>query len=293
MRLGDRRAVRPRLERMEGRQLLSAIVAMEAAQAPRFPSAIRLLEHQIHAQAGGGGSGGGGGGGGGHGSGSGSGSGGGANANPPLGPGFNAYSGNTGGGMNSNGLNNNTSSPLLGNGFPTPHELARETYHSVFSGRYYTGPGRFTDQGTTYYYRGLGSSNMYLHGDFDMAIITPADGSGQFRGTAVLNDKSTNSSGIQGFDILGKVTDVDSKGRPTRLTFAADPNIYSGAFFVEAGQGTLTIQYGAKNSIKANFNGLLYTTGLTSPLTNQDLYARNGRPLRFHPSNDLSKIHNG
>ena len=189
-------------------------------------------------------------------------------------------------------MNNNTNTPLLGNGFPTAAELARETFHAAFTGRYYSGPGRFTSQGTTYYYRGLGGSNMFLHGDFDMAIITPVGAGGQLTGEAVLEDKSTNSSGIQGLILTGSRTAVDSQGRPTQMTFTADPNIYSGVF-VEAGQGTVTIKYGARNAIKVNFDGLLYTTGLTSPLVNQDLYARHGRPIPFHPPTSLTQIHNG
>ncbi len=278
----DRRTVRPNLEPLEGRTVLSAIIAVEAASLPKVPAAITLAES--HAIAG-------------------------AAAvtggigttttptvpvaNPPLPAGLNAYTGNTGAQGNGNGLSNNISTPLLGNGFPTPAELARETYRSAFTGRYYTGPGRFTSQGTTYYYRGIGGSNMFLHGDFDMAIITPVGGGTQFIGEAVLQDKSTNSAGIQGLTLLGNVTDVDSKGRPTKMTFTADPNIYSGAFFVEAGQGTVSIKYGANNSIKVNFNGLIYTTGLASPLVNQDLYARQGRPIPFHPPTSLAQIHKG
>ena len=117
-----------------------------------------------------------------------------------------------------------------------------------------------------------------------MAVVTPTDPNAPFLGEAVLNDKSTNSAGIQGLILTGARTDVDSLGRPTHLTFTADPNIYSGVFFVDAAEGTIDIHYGAKGAITASFHGLVYTSGLTSPLVNQDLYARNGRPLRFHPS---------
>ena len=134
---------------------------------------------------------------------------------------------------------------------------------------------------------------MYLHGDFNMAIVTPVDPSAPFLGEAVLNDKSTNSSGIHGLTLTGSRTEVDSQGRPTKLTFTADPNIYSGAFFGEAGQGSVAIKYGPKNAATVRFDGLIYTSGLASPLVNQDLYARHGRPVRYHPTNNLSKIHNG
>jgi hypothetical protein len=271
----DRRAVRPVLERFEERQLLSGIIASMIASQPPEPSAISLLDREMAASATGSGS-----------------TTSGATTQGAF-AGFQANSGNTGGVGIANGLNDNPNTPLLGNGFPTPQELARETFRATFTGRVYTGPGRFTDQGTTYFFRGLGGSTFFLHGDFDMAVVTPTDPSTNFLGLAVLNDKSTNSSGIAGFDLTASRTAVDSQGRPTQLTFGADPNIYSGIFYVEAAQGTVTITYGAKNAVKVTFQGLVYTTGLTSPLVNQDLYARNGRPIPFHPTNNLSKIHNG
>jgi hypothetical protein len=244
----DRRAARPSLERIEARELLSGVIAaMVASEPPRINAYQALATHMS------------------------------ANGSLPV------YSGNTGS-STGNGLTNNSSSPLLGNGAPTPAELARETFKAAFSGRFYTGPGRFSSQGTTYYYRGLGGSTFFLHGDFNMAVVTPTDPNAPFLGEAVLNDKSTNSAGIQGLILSGARTDVDSLGRPTHLTFTADPNVYSGVFFVDAAAGTVDIRYGAKGAITASFHGLVYTSGLTNPLVNQDLYARNGRPLRFHPS---------
>ena len=70
----------------------------------------------------------------------------------------------------------------------------------------------------------------------------------------MLNDKSTNSSAIQGLILTGSRTDVDSHGRPTKMTFTADPNVYSGAFFVEAAQGTVSIKYGPNNAIAVRFD---------------------------------------
>lgn len=262
----DRRAVRPVLERVETRQLLSGLLASMVAQQPHVPSAIGLLAGHIHADAG---AGGGAGGGGGHGGGGGGGATGGSG-------------GNTQGGLPpGNGLTNNTSSTLFGGGVPTSRELAREAFRASFTGRDYSSPGRFSDQGTTYYYRGIGGSNFFLHGDFDMAIVTPVDPNLPFVGEAVLNDKNTNSSGIQGFNLTADRTSVDQLGRPTHLTFTADPNVYSGAFFVQAAEGTADISYGAKNAVTVRFQGRVYTSGLTNPLVNQDLYSRHGRPLRF------------
>ena len=60
------------------------------------------------------------------------------------------------------------------------------------------------------------------------------------------------------------------------MTFNADPNINAGIFFSDTASGTLQIHY-SKGSATAIFNGLVYTTGLTNPLANSDLYSRGGR----------------
>jgi hypothetical protein len=166
--------------------------------------------------------------------------------------------------------------PLLGQGQPTPQEVARERFSAFFSGPTYVGPGRFSDQAKIVFFRGVGGSNSFLHGDYSMAIAIPTDPNAPFSGEAVLEDKNNNSSGIIGLQLTGNRQDVDRLGRPTHLTFISDPNIYSGIFFVSASSGTVDIQY-SKNSATATFHGLVYTNGLTSPLRNSDLVARGGR----------------
>lgn len=173
------------------------------------------------------------------------------------------------------------SSPLLGEGTPTPREQARQSFRAVFTGRYYTSPGRFSDQSTTYFFRGIGGSSFFLHGDFSMGVVTPTDPTAPFTGSAILQDKNTNSQALTGLDLKGDRTAVDSKGRPTHLTLSADPNIYSGIFYVDAAAGTVDIHYGPNKSVTVVFNAQIYTSGLASPLVNSDLYARGNRPLKF------------
>jgi len=173
------------------------------------------------------------------------------------------------------------SSPLLGAGAPSRREQVRQSFRAVFTGRYYTSPGRFSDQSTTYFFRGVGGSSFFLHGDFDMGVVTPTDPTAPFTGEAILQDKNTSSQAIVGLVLKGDRTAVDSKGRPTRLTLSADPNIYSGMFFVDAATGTVDIRYGPNKSVTVIFNAQVYTSGLANPLVNSDLYARGNRPLKF------------
>jgi hypothetical protein len=190
-----------------------------------------------------------------------------------------------------NGSAANSPAPLLGAGQPTSHELAREEFRAVFTGPYTIGPGRFSDQSRILYFRGVGGSTDFLHGNFNMGIATPTDPTILPSGAAVLNDKNNNGAGILGLDVQVDPTSYDRAGRPTRLTFDSDPNIYSGGFFVSQSTGTVQIHYqpgrvsgrfpGATGQGVATvyFSGLVYTSGLTNPIRNSDLVARGGKIL--------------
>jgi hypothetical protein len=169
-----------------------------------------------------------------------------------------------------------SSSPLIGTN-PTPRELARERFEAYFSGPVYVSGGRFADQAKTLYFRGLGGSNTFLHGDYQMAIIFPVDPTQPLFGEAFLEDKNNNSGAQIGFQLQGTSPQTyDKAGRPTSFTFTGDPSINAGIFFSNTASGTVQIHY-SKGSATAIFHGLVYTTGLTSPLANSDLYSRGGR----------------
>jgi len=243
----NRRALNPGLEPMEGRQLLSSAIIIATANPNPLPSADLLSL----AAAGGTGAGGGG-----HG-----GAGAGTNAGPfaPIVP---------------------------GQGQPTRHELARESFRGSFTGPYSIGPGRFSDQARMIYLRGVGGSNQFRHGDVEMAVVTPVDPAAPLSGAAVLNDKSTNSGGVIGLDLVADRQSLDRLGRPGKLTITSDPNIYGGIYFVSTTSGTATIHYRSYNVgpygygrgvATVSIQGLIYTSGLTNPLRNTDLYANGGR----------------
>ena len=207
-----------------------------------------------------------------------------------------AATGGTGGGSHGSGGGTGTGAnpssappaPVVpGQGVPTPQERARESFRAVFTGPYQIGPGRFSDQARIISFRGVGGSNQFRHGDYEMAIVTPTDPTAPTLGASVMNDKSTNSGGVLGLDLTADPQAVDRFGRPTRLSFTNDPNIYSGIYFFNTSSGTVTISYsppgpggphGYRTGVAtAVFRGQVYTSGLTNPLANSDLYARGGR----------------
>lgn len=162
-----------------------------------------------------------------------------------------------------------------GTGEPTPHELARQRFRAVFNGPLYVGGPRFTDQKKILYFRGVGGSTMFLHGDYQMGIVFPKDPTKPITGGAYLQDKNINSGSVIGFDITFDPNSLDRHGRPTLGTFVEDPNVYGGAFFSPTSSGIVKIRY-AGNSATVLFQGRVYVSGLTSQLTNADLLERGG-----------------
>ena len=233
----NRRAVRPSLEPMEGRRLPSSAVIIAMANANPLPSRSALLDaasaRGLQAA-----------------------------ATPPTG----------------------TSSPaplVPGQGQPSPQELRRQAFSASFTGPYTIGPGRFSDQARLAFFRGVGGSNQFLHGDLEMGVVTPTDPTAPLSGAAVMNDKSTNSGGILGLDLAADPSTLDAKGRPTTLALSNDANIYSGIYFINTSSGTASIRYhsyhrnarGLVSGIATvTFQGSVYTSGLTNPLRNSDLY---------------------
>jgi len=175
-------------------------------------------------------------------------------------------------------INQTPAPPLIpGMGQPTPHELARERFAAYFHGPVTYGPGRFTDQKETIFFRGLGGSSQFLHGDYQMAFVVPTDPTAPITGTAYMQDKNTNSQAFIALDLVADPTSLDRHGRPTRATFSSDPNIYSGVDFFTSSSGTVTIHYDSANVATVRFRGLVYTNGLTNPLRNSDLYGNGGQ----------------
>ena len=170
------RSVRPRLEAMEMRDLLSVAPLLGAGSASLSPAALTAAALSANSSR--------------------------ASVSPVS-------------------LNSSTSSsPLIGTD-PTARELARERFHGYFSGPISVGAGRFGDQAKILYFRGLGGSSMFVHGDYQMAIVFPADPTQPLFGEAYLQDKSTNSGGALGLALQGTTPEsYDKLGRPTTMTFS-------------------------------------------------------------------------
>jgi hypothetical protein len=171
---------------------------------------------------------------------------------------------------------------------PTLHELRREAFRGVFAGPFVQGAARFQDQTSQIVLRGTGGATMFLHGNFQMQVVTPSDPSKPLVGTVTLQDKNISTSGILIADLTGIRSDTDAQGRPTHLTlsfvpFAGSGSFNAGSFSLATGQGTVDIHYlpsgrsgpGVFSQGKAIliFRGAIYVPGTADPLRNALLQA--------------------
>jgi hypothetical protein len=171
--------------------------------------------------------------------------------------------------------------PIIpGPGQPLPIELKRTRFVASFAGPFQVGPPHYTGESALLYYRGLGTSSEFLHGNYQMIIVLPKDPTGDITGAAFLEDKNLVGGNSTGFDINFDRSTLDSKGRPTQGTFATDPNIYSGTNLFNQGSGSVTIRYTRTGLASAFFKGQNFTNGITNILLNTDLRPR-GSGLSF------------
>ena len=260
----DRLGRWPQLERLESRELLSAITdimasdslhsakAIKASQILAYPTPNASSPSQVHAAVAGGG---------GHAGGGGGGS---NNASPTSpSPAFAPFMPITTApviatGQGPQGINY----AINPAGNQTKAELKREQFSAYFQGTYTIFPGRFNTEASNTLIQAAGHGSTFLHGDITLRIIKPtatvvgADGRPvplvgvdgkpvQLGGVAAIFDRNLNSNSVLGLDAAGASVNVDAAGRPIYLdTLSIDVNESSGLYDEAiAGAGDIAIQY--------------------------------------------------
>lgn len=196
-------------------------------------------------------------------------------------------------------------SPYQGD-IPTAAELANEKYTAVFSGTYTTSAPRFTDQASQTYIKAVGSTTNELHGDIQLSIVVP-DGPtstnplGDVEGVAVNFDKSTASQSLLSLDIFGNPsTSLNAAGLPAHLSFSFSPYTGAGSFTgglytLAEGAGNVSISYKpnhkkkpagvlSQGTVTVAIQGLVYTTGATSPFATANLEVSHSVPRPSGPN---------
>jgi hypothetical protein len=135
---------------------------------------------------------------------------------------------------------------------PTPAEIQRETFWAEFSGTYYVGAPRFSNQSATIHIYSNGksvASNQFSHGRGQLLLFPPADPTatpntsdplaGRVAGLLFLNAANVLQSGTLLFAEVTNLPGVASNdpttldhGLPSHLSFAIDPGGVTGGIYV-------------------------------------------------------------
>lgn len=168
-------------------------------------------------------------------------------------------------------------------GQPTRHEMARQRFVAKFVGPFTVGAGRFSGEAQQVYMRGSGGSNQFLHGDAQLAVITPADPTQPLGGSISMFDRNINTNSSIGFELAANpATDLDAAGRPVRMTITqVDGNLSGGLYAGAIAEGTVEIRYkpsGARSrrvssqgTAVVTIRAQVYTPGNGSILRNTDI----------------------
>lgn len=168
-------------------------------------------------------------------------------------------------------------------GQPSPHEAARQRFSARFSGPFTVGAGRFSSQAQQVYIRGSGGSNQFLHGDAQLAVITPTDPSEPLGGSMTMFDRNINTNGSLGIQLVAdRATDLDAAGRPVHLTIYDIKSEESGGSYAAAtAVGTVDIRYKpssrrspgvlSQGTATITVRALIYTSGTNGILRNADI----------------------
>jgi hypothetical protein len=129
-------------------------------------------------------------------------------------------------------------------GTATPAEVKRQLFTAVYRGPYIIGPGSFSSQASQVFIRGAGTSTTMLHTDIQMRLAVASDPTLETTGASVIFDRNLNSNTVLGFDLSTPRTNVDSQGRPNRITgVTLDVNASAGVYDEAYSQGVIDIHY--------------------------------------------------
>ena len=164
-------------------------------------------------------------------------------------------------------VNNQVTDPT---GIPTPHEALRTRFSAALSGPFRVGPGRYSTEAAQIFLKGGGTSNTFIHGDYQLRIILPTDPATPPTGAMTIFDRNIMAGSQLGLLLTGSPTERDALGRPTRMAFTVDVTVSAGIFTQASGEGTVEIRYldrGRNQGIaKVLVQGRVYTLGTTYSL---------------------------
>ncbi len=100
--------------------------------------------------------------------------------------------------LNPDGTINNQA--LAPTGTLTKREQRRERFTAQFTGTYTVGGGRTSDERIQTFITAAGSANTMLHGDIQLLLVTPNDPSLPIGGVSAIFDRNLNTNTVLGLD---------------------------------------------------------------------------------------------
>jgi hypothetical protein len=146
--------------------------------------------------------------------------------------------------LNADGTINNQA--IAPTGTLTKRALKLERFTAQFAGPYTVGAGISSDEKIRTFITGVGSANTILHGDIQLLLVTPNDPSLPIGGISAIFDRNLNTNTVLGMDEAAPQSSpyVNGLGLPSFIPkVSIDVNLSSGTYDEAFAVGTMKIRY--------------------------------------------------
>jgi hypothetical protein len=146
--------------------------------------------------------------------------------------------------LNPDGSINNQA--LAPTGTLTKRALKLERFTAQFAGPYTVGAGLTNDEKIRTFITGVGSANTILHGDIQLLLVTPNDPSLPIGGVSAIFDRNLNTNTVLGMDESAPQSSVyvNRLGLPSFIPkLSIDVNLSSGTYDEAYAVGNMKIRY--------------------------------------------------
>jgi hypothetical protein len=144
---------------------------------------------------------------------------------------------------NFNPINNMALAPT---GTLSKRQQRKERFVAKFVGSYTVGAGVTSDELIRTFITGVGTSTTMLHSDIQLLLVTPNDPSIPIGGVSAIFDRNLNTNTVLGFDESAPQSPayINKLGLPSLLNkVSVDVNLSSGTYDEAYSVGTVNIQY--------------------------------------------------
>ena len=142
-----------------------------------------------------------------------------------------------------NPINNFALAPF---GTLTKQQLRKERFVARYVGTYTVGPGATSNEQIRTFIAAAGSANTMLHSDIQLLLVTPKDPTLPIGGVSGIFDRNLNTNTVLGFDESAPQLPafINKLGLPSLLpTVSVDVNLSSGTYDEAYSVGTMNIKY--------------------------------------------------